>query len=403
MFGEDHHSPQHGLKLQPSQSRVSSFFPLSSDATFSTDYPLSEGNLSNIVVYSGDTLRDMLGDRKLKSTDDKFNELASEFTRVLDKGPGVLVIKNCFDDHSLLDKVTTAFEGIITEEKESKVAGDHFSGAGNSSRIWNAQEKLAVVAPELYVPYYNNKLLSAVSLAWLGPYYQMTSQVNSSHPGSAAQDPHCDYHLGFRSDEQVIEYPNHVHTMSQYLTLQGAIAHVDMPIESGPTTFLPYSQNFERNYLTWRDEKFKEYYKQRHCQLPLDKGDAVFFNPGLIHAAGDNLSENVDRTANLVQVNSCFGLPMETVDRKRATLAVYNELLRTTNEVGHGDPSCVRACLMSTAMGNSFPTNLDRDVPQGSNPPPSMFDRVYEGLMMKWDVEEMRKNLDEHERLRVTH
>lgn len=33
----------------------------------------------------------------------------------------------------------------------------------------------------------------------------------------------------------------------------------------------------------------------RNCQLPLDKGDAVFFNPGLIHAAGDNLSENVDR------------------------------------------------------------------------------------------------------------
>ena len=69
------------------------------------------------------------------------------------------------------------------------------------------QEKLAVKAPELYVPYFNNKLLSAVSLAWLGPYYQMTSQVNSSHPGSAAQDPHCDYHLGFRPDHVVVEYP----------------------------------------------------------------------------------------------------------------------------------------------------------------------------------------------------
>ena len=34
--------PRHGLKLQPSQSRVSAFFPLDSDNTFATDYPLSE-------------------------------------------------------------------------------------------------------------------------------------------------------------------------------------------------------------------------------------------------------------------------------------------------------------------------------------------------------------------------
>jgi len=359
--------------------------------------------MSNIVVYSGDTLRDMLGDREMSSTDDAFNELASEFVRVLDKGPGVLVIKDCFSDHDLLDEVTEAFNDIIKVESEGKTAGDHFSGAGNNSRIWNSQEKLAIERPDLYVPYYNNKLLSAVSLAWLGPFYQMTSQVNSSHPGSAAQDPHCDYHLGFRPDELVVEYASHIHSMSQYLTLQGAIAHVDMPIESGPTTFLPYSQNFERNYLTWRDEKFKEYYRQRNCQLPLEKGDAVFFNPGLIHAAGDNLSENVDRLANLVQVNSCFGVPMETVDRYRISLAVYPELLRITKEVGHGDPSCVREALMSTAQGNSFPTNLDRDVPGGSTPPPSMYDRVYEGLMMKWDVDEMKEQLDIHMRLRDTH
>lgn len=118
---------------------MSSFFPLSSDATFSTDYPLSDGNLSNIVIYSGDTLREMLGDNKLESTNDVFNELASEFVRVIDKGPGVLVIKDCFNDHDLLDKVTGAFEEIIEEERAGKTVGDHFSSAGNNSRIWNSQ------------------------------------------------------------------------------------------------------------------------------------------------------------------------------------------------------------------------------------------------------------------------
>ena len=90
--------------------------------------------------------------------------------------------------------------------------------------------------------------------------------------------------------------------MSQFLTLQGAVAHVDMPLESGPTTFLPYSQRCEENYMLWRREDFKEYYKENKTQQPLEKGDAVFFNPGLIHAAGDNVSFNVDRMANLVQV-----------------------------------------------------------------------------------------------------
>ena len=124
-------------------------------------------------------------------------------------------------------------------------------------------QKLCVRDPGLFVRYFNNSVFTAACRSWLGPDFQVTSQVNSSHPGSSAQDPHCDYHLGFRTNEQVTEYPSHVHKMSQYLTLQGAIAHVDMPLETGPTTFLPYSQNFERNYLTWRDPKFVEYYRQR--------------------------------------------------------------------------------------------------------------------------------------------
>lgn len=60
-----------------------------------------------------------------------------------------------------------------------------------------------------------------------------------------------------------------------------------MPVESGPTTFLPYSQTLERNYLTWRNGAFKEHYEGNFVQLALAKGDAVFFNPGLVHAAGD--------------------------------------------------------------------------------------------------------------------
>ena len=71
--------------------------------------------------------------------------------------------------------------------------------------------------------------------AWLGPRYQVTSQVNVVNPGGAAQVPHRDYHLGFVDVDQLAAYPAHMHRMSAALTLQGAVAHCDMPLESGPT------------------------------------------------------------------------------------------------------------------------------------------------------------------------
>ena len=41
------------------------------------------------------------------------------------------------------------------------------------------------------------------------------------------------------------EYPTHVHLLSPVLTLQGAVAHSDMPVESGPTMYLPYSHQYD--------------------------------------------------------------------------------------------------------------------------------------------------------------
>ena len=116
--------------------------------------------------------------------------------------------------------------------------------------------------------------------AWLGPGYQVTSQVNVVNPGGAAQNPHRDYHLGFLSNEAAAAYPAHVHRLSPVLTLQGAVAHCDMPVESGPTLYLPYSHTYEPGYLAWRLPEFRAYFDARHVQLPLAKGDAVVLQPG---------------------------------------------------------------------------------------------------------------------------
>jgi len=396
-----YNTPRHAVNIGSNSQRTSAFFPASQDNSIAVDYPLSEGNIRQIVVYDGQKLNMMLLNSNLSSKCPNFNTIASEWVRVLDKGPGVFVVKNAFSNHQNLDQVNASFLRIIQNERETgAVAGDHFAKAGSNDRIWNSLEKHAVEDPQSYLTYYNNTILAAVSRAWLGPHYQMTAQVNSSHPGSAAQDPHCDYHLGFRSDEECAEYPAHVHAMSQRLTLQGAVAHANMPLESGPTTFLPYSQNFERGYLTWRDARFKQYYVENHVQLPLEKGDAVFFNPGLIHAAGENISSDIYRVANLVQVNSAFGQCMESIDRYRISRAIYPELLQLA-EQGADWKEYKRAIITST-FGNAFPTNLDRDVPEGSAPPPALVDVIYRCLEERVSADEMEDRLAKHLWLRQT-
>ena len=138
----------------------------------------------------------------------------------------------------------------------------------------------------MFAAYYASDIIAVACHAWLGPGYQVTSQVNVVNPGGAAQTAHRDYHLGFQAAAQAAEFPVHVHRLSPVLTLQGAVAHTDMPAETGPTMYLPHSQKYLPGYLAWHRPEFGEYFEASYVQLPLRKGDAVFFNPALFHAAG---------------------------------------------------------------------------------------------------------------------
>jgi ectoine hydroxylase-related dioxygenase (phytanoyl-CoA dioxygenase family) len=172
---------------------------------------------------------------------------------------------------------------------------------------------------------------------------------------------HRDYHLGFQSAETCAAYPAHVHALSQVLTLQGAVAHVDMPVESGPTLYLPHSQKYTHGYVAYQQPEFQEYFLSHHVQLPLSAGDAVFFNPALFHAAGTNHTTDVRRMANLLQISSAFGRAMETVDRARVVEATYPALLAA--RAAGMPPREVANVVAATAEGYAFPTNLDRDQP----------------------------------------
>jgi ectoine hydroxylase-related dioxygenase (phytanoyl-CoA dioxygenase family) len=356
-----------GAWIEPSDGELDDFRAQVSRDTALADYPFATNVRENVLVYSADALA---------ATDRR--ALQAELIRALADGPGVVMFEGAVAG-DVVDRASTAFTALIDAQRaKGATAGDHFGKAGANDRIWNAAQKLALHAPEVFADYYAADALAIVSQAWLGPRYQVTSQVNVVNPGGAAQVPHRDYHLGFVDEDQLTAYPAHMHRMSAALTLQGAVAHCDMPLASGPTMLLPYSQRFAGGYVAFYRPEFIEYFAEHHVQVPLRKGDAVFFNPALYHGAGTNTSSDIRRMANLLQISSPFGRAMESLDRTAMVRAVYPALL-AMKAAGRSDRDVVNV-VNATAEGYAFPTNLDHDQPIGSLAPPSQVDTVLAAL-----------------------
>ena len=383
------------LRFRESDCDVEEFARLLDRRTDPADYPHAREVAQGVLLYDADRLRAAVADEAGREA------VEGELVRALTEGPGVLLVRGAFPDLDVVDRVTAAFEAMIAEERAAGTAkGDHFAAAGANDRVWNALEKLAVRDPEAFVDYYANDVLALVATAWLGPGYQVTSQVNVVRPGGKAQDPHRDYHLGFLSDPVAARYPAHVHLLSPVLTLQGAVAHSDMPVESGPTLYLPHSHRYPQGYLAWRRPEFRAYFAEHRVQLPLAEGDAAFFNPALFHGAGSNVSADVQRVANLLQVSSAFGRAMETVDRVRTAKAVYPAL--AARWAGGTDPELLAHAVTSATDGYPFPTNLDRDPNVDGLTPLSQTELLRRALDEGWDVERVHAELDAYAARRRT-
>ncbi|MGB9995461.1 phytanoyl-CoA dioxygenase family protein [Streptomyces pseudogriseolus] len=374
-------TPAPAVWLSERDCDLDAFRALVEQPTDRSAHPLASAVERNVLLYDAERLA--LADRRTAQ---------AELVRALADGPGIVVIRGAFPDTSVVDRTTAVFDALIAQQRASgAAAGDHFAKPGANDRVWNALEKAALHDPSVFADYYANDIVALVSTAWLGPGYQMTSQVNVVNPGGAAQTVHRDYHLGFLSNETAAAHPAHVHRLSPVLTLQGAVAHCDMPVESGPTMYLPHSQKFEAGYLAWRLPEFRAYFEDHHVQLPLSKGDAVFFNPALFHAAGANHSADIRRAANLLQVSSAFGRAMETVDREAVVGAVYPVLLARKAE---GAPQrWLENVIAASAEGYPFPTNLDNDPPVDGLAPPSQADVVRRALAEGWTPRALRDAL----------
>jgi ectoine hydroxylase-related dioxygenase (phytanoyl-CoA dioxygenase family) len=341
-------------------------------------YRLSTAVERNIPVYDLSTLD--LSDEKLVPA------LQAEWNHILLSGPGIIVLRHMFNDKALLEHVNKVFQAIIDRESKSSCKGDHFASKGQSDRIWNSFSKHCLESPETFVEYYSNPWLALISDAWLGPGYQTTAQVNQIRPGGAPQNVHRDYHLGFQTAEQCARYPTAMHIASQLLTLQGAVAHGYISVESGSTRLLPFSQMYREGFMAWRLPEFIEFFEKNYVALPLGMGDGLFFNPALFHAAGDNRTTDFVRKVNLLQISSAFGETMETVDSLPLIEKCWDLLTQKYKREGLSRE--VIALVNSAAKGYPFPTNLDKRVPSpGGLAPESEQQALFLALKENWDKE----------------
>ncbi len=345
--------------LTPDSCDLEDFKKLINRKTTPENYPFATDIVKNVPLYDSAAVRATAQDAEGRKA------VMAEWAEVLLSGPGIVVFKNAVSDMAALDLMSGHFNSIIAEQRASNTsAGDHFAKPGANDRIWNALEKIALRDPECFARYYANDMIAMVSEAWLGTGYQITSQVNVVNPGGEAQSVHRDYHMGFQTAAEIERFPAHVHLLSPALTLQGAVAHVDMPLETGPTLYMPFSQTFAPGYFAWRKPEFQEFFNSNYTQLPLVKGDMAFFNPALFHAAGHNTSKTIRRMGNLLQVSSAYGRAMEAMDRARMSTALY-PMLAALGMDERSTHNVIAAC----AEGYAFPTNLDRDPPHGGLAP----------------------------------
>ncbi|MDP2079596.1 MAG: phytanoyl-CoA dioxygenase family protein [Pseudotabrizicola sp.] len=332
------------------------------------DTPHAAQVIRNIPIYEGASVDAASADPATRQA------MMEEWADVFAHGAGIIVIRQGLADHAVIDRASIVFDQIIADEKQAaKGGGDHFAKPGANDRIWNSLEKHCLADPANFAAYFSSQGIAMAAEAWLGPASQMTAQVNRVNPGGAAQTPHRDYHLGFMSATRMAQFPAHIHAVSPTLTLQGAVAHCDMPVETGPTMLLPFSQQFYEGYLAFSRPEFQAYFAANYVQLPLHKGDLVFFNPAVMHGAGTNHTTDRFRMVNLLQVSSAFGRAMETVNRTRMLRALY-PAIRTARGLN------IANVIAASAEGYPFPTNLDSNPPVGGLAPKTQADFLREAL-----------------------
>ena len=169
---------QQDCSTEPFLSLISETLPL-------TDLNFASAVEKNIPIYDSRIVDDILRSSSRQ-------DLLAEWAYVLGERSGIVVLKQAMVDLEAVDEASEIFNDIIAEERQTSSGGDHFGERGANDRIWNSLQKLCLKNPSVFARYFSSPSIAAISEAWLGPWSQMTTQVNLVRPGGKPQTCHRD-------------------------------------------------------------------------------------------------------------------------------------------------------------------------------------------------------------------
>lgn len=137
-----------------------------------SSYPLASSIAEDLVpIYDCPSLRKQ-GLLTSNWMDSVNLPLREEFIRVLRSGPGVAIFRGAYDKFDELDESTKVLKELIEEQRaiDTKEREENYI-------VCDTGKKHVLKSPKAFVDYYRNDLVALVCGAWLGPWYQMTTQV----------------------------------------------------------------------------------------------------------------------------------------------------------------------------------------------------------------------------------
>ena len=226
--------------------------------------------------------------REAVATDEGRREVQAELVHALMDGPGIVVFKRRLPDTDVIDRATAGIHATASTSRRpagspaATISPSPAPTTGSGMR-WRSSPCTVRRCSPTTTPTTSSRWSP---VAWLGPNYQVTSDLNVVNPGGQAQTAHRDYHLGFMPLETAARFPAHVHRLSPVLTLQGAVAHCDMPVETGPTMYLPHSQKYLPGYLATDLPEFQAYFQATLRAAAAGEGRRGVLQPGAVPRRG---------------------------------------------------------------------------------------------------------------------
>lgn len=225
-----------------------------------------------------------------------------EFVSELLLGCGFVKIKNFFND-IIINKVSESIDYLSSKK------GHAFEP--RAIRLWNFYSDLSQYDIKTWIDYFGDKNLYNLLSLWMGAYLRYSAQVNILKKGYLGHWIHQDYPVGLYSKDFVKKLSPVQYQSIQHFSLQVLIAHDEMTPSNGALKVLPASQLWSQaQIINFSSNSFTEFFNTECHEICMSPGDALFYNPHLIHCTGD-LNDGEQRRAALILATSPFLVPME--------------------------------------------------------------------------------------------